>query len=157
MQKIKKPMQKLHFSIKINAPKKKVWRKMLSDASYRVWTKPFMEGSYFEGSWDKGAKIRFLAKDENGKLSGMTSMIEENIPYEFISIKHLGIVNNGVDDTTSDEVRKWAGAHENYAFKETGGKTEVLVDTDTDEEFIKMFEEMWPKALAKLKEISEKN
>ena len=150
-------MQKLHFSIIINAPRKKVWDKMLSDLSYREWTKPFMPGSYFEGSWDEGAKIRFLAPDENGKLSGMISTIEENRPYEFISIKHLGVVHDGVEDTISDEVKKWSGAHENYTFEETDGKTEVLVEMDSDDEFVKMFEEMWPKALAKLKEISERN
>ena len=150
-------MQKLHFSIIINAPKEKVWDKMFSDLSYREWTKVFMPGSYFEGSWDKGAKIRFLAKDGNGKLNGMISTIEENRPYEFISIKHLGVVHDGVEDTTSDEVKKWSGAHENYTFEETDGKTEVLVEMDSDDEFVKMFEEMWPKALAKLKEISERN
>ena len=86
----------------------------------------------------------------------MVSRIAENKPYEFISIEHLGIVKNGVEDTTSEEARKWAPAFENYTFKEKGGATEVLVEMDIEDENKKMFEEMWPKALQKLKGIAEK-
>ncbi|MDQ5893468.1 MAG: hypothetical protein QG640_480, partial [Patescibacteria group bacterium] len=31
-------MQKIHFSIQINAPKEKVWDTMLGEATYREWT-----------------------------------------------------------------------------------------------------------------------
>ncbi len=39
---------------------------------------------------------------------------------------------------------------------EKDGGTEVIVDVDSNEEFKKMFEETWPKALEKLKELAEK-
>jgi hypothetical protein len=29
---------------------------MLEPDTYRKWTEAFTEGSYYEGSWDKGAK-----------------------------------------------------------------------------------------------------
>lgn len=45
---------------------------------------------------------------------------------------------------------------ENYTFKNKDGKTELLVDMDINDEYKEMFEDMWPKALQKLKEISEK-
>jgi hypothetical protein len=86
----------------------------------------------------------------------MVSRIAENKPYEFISIEHLGIVHNGVEDTTSAEARKWAPAYENYTFKEKDGATEVLVDIDIDEKEAETFNNMWPAALQKLKEIAEK-
>jgi hypothetical protein len=86
----------------------------------------------------------------------MVSRIAEHKPYEYISIEHLGIVHNGVEDTTSDEARKWAPAFENYSFKEKDGATEVLVDLDVDEKEAEMFNKMWPAALQKLKEIAEK-
>ena len=86
----------------------------------------------------------------------MVSRIAENKPYEFISIEHLGIIHNGVEDTTSDEARKWAPAYENYSFKEKDGATEVLVDIDVDEKETEAFNKMWPEALQKLKEIAEK-
>lgn len=148
-------MQKLHFSITINAPKEKVWYNMLNDATYRQWTEAFMPGSYFEGSWDQGADIKFLGPSEKGGVGGMVARIKENRPFEFVSIEHLGVIEDGRVDTTSEAVKNWAGALENYTFKETNGATEVLVDIDTSEEHAKMFEDLWPKALQKLKEIVE--
>ncbi len=150
-------MQKLHFSIEISAPKVKVWHTMLDDEPYREWTTAFSEGSYYKGSWEKGSKILFLGPDPTtGKEGGMVSRIAENIPYECISIEHLGMVADGLEDTTSEAVKKWLPAFENYTFTEKDGKTEVSVDIDTVEEYAQMFEDTWPKALQKLKEIAVK-
>lgn len=150
-------MQNLTFTIEINAPKQKVWEIMLADETYREWTASFHEGSYYEGSWDKGSKILFLA-EEDGKTSGMISHIVENKPYEYVSIEHLGEVVDGVEDTTSEGVQQWAGAHENYAFNEVDGVTTltVVLEGNIHEDMMKMFEGMWPDALKKLKEIVER-
>ena len=150
-------MQKLHFSILINASKEKVWHTMLDDKPYREWTAAFNPGSYYKGDWNKGSKMLFLGPNpETGEEGGMVSRIAENKPYEFISIEHLGIIQNGVEDTTSDEARKWAPAYENYTFKEKDGTTEVLVSLDVDEEEKELFNKMWLEALQKLKEIAER-
>ncbi len=150
-------MNKLHFSITINAPKEKVWNTMLDDATYRVWTEAFAAGSHYVGDWSKGSKILFLGPDPTtGKMGGMVSRIKENRLHEYISIEHLGMVNDGKEDTSSEAVKAWAGAYENYTFKKVDGGTEVLVDTDTTEEFTEMFQSAWPKALQKLKELAEK-
>lgn len=148
-------MKQLHFSIEINAPKEKVWDTMLSDATYRQWTTPFGPGCYFEGSWEKGGKIYFLAPGEDGKVSGMVSTIVENRPYEFISIKHLGVVMNGVEDTSSEAMKDWGDALENYTFEEADGVTTLTVDVASDDNLVEDFEEMWPKAVRKLKELAE--
>jgi uncharacterized protein YndB with AHSA1/START domain len=150
-------MEKLNFKIEINAPKEKVWKTMLEDRTYRIWTTPFSEGSYYKGDWSKGSKIIFLGPNpETGKEGGMVSRVAENKLYEYISIEHLGMINDGVEDTTSEEVKKWTPAFENYTFKEKNGKTDVLVDMDINKEYKEMFEDMWPKALQKLKELAEK-
>lgn len=150
-------MEKLHFKIDISAPKEKVWNTMLEDATYREWTTAFNEGSYYKGDWSKGSKIVFLGPNpETGKEGGMVSRIAENKLYEFVSIEHLGVINDGVEDTTSDEVKKWTPAFENYTFKEKNGTTEVIVEMDIHADYKEMFEGMWPKALQKLKELSEK-
>jgi len=149
-------METLQFSILINAGKQKVWDTMLDDKTYREWTKAFHEGSYYEGSWDKGSEIRFLGPDEKGNFGGMYSRIKENVPYEFISVEHLGMVKNGVVDTTSEEVKKWTPSFENYTFTEKDGKTEVKIEIQTAEEYKKMMEEMWPRALKALKDLCEK-
>jgi hypothetical protein len=86
----------------------------------------------------------------------MVSRIAENRPYEFISIEHLGLVKDGVEDTTSEVARQWAPAYENYTFRERDGATEVRVDLDVVDEHAPMFEEMWPRALSRLKELGER-
>ena len=151
-------MQKLHFSITINAPKEKVWNTMLEDQTYREWTTAFNPGSYYKGDWSKGSKMLFLGPNpENGEEGGMVSRIAENKPYEFISIEHLGIVKNGIEDTTSEEAKKWTPAFENYTFEEVNGTTRLLVDTDSEESYAEMFNNMWPEALQKLKALAEAN
>ena len=146
-----------HHSISISAPKEKVWDTMLGEDTYREWTSVFNEGGRFEGNWDEGSKMLFLGPDpETGKEGGMVARIKENRPYEFISIEHLGMIKDGVEDMTSEEVKKWTPAFENYTFVEENGVTEVTVDIDVATEYADMFGELWPKALQKVKEISER-
>ena len=145
-------MKPMNFSITIMAPKEKVWNTMLQQETYRIWTAEFGEGSYYEGSWEQGKKIRFLGADGSG---GMTSVIAENKPYQFISIKHLGIVKNGIDDTESPEAKAWSG-YENYTFAERGGSTELKVELSAiPAEFEQYMVDAWPKALARLKSLCE--
>lgn len=146
------------FKIEINTPKQKVWEVMLADNTYREWTGAFHEGSFYEGNWDKGSNIKFLALDD-GKLGGMAGKIVENIPYEYISIEYVGMVTNGMVDSTSDSVKQWVGAHENYTFSEKDNVTTLVVELegkDISDEMGDMFTEMWPKSLQKLKEIAER-
>ncbi|MCZ3364994.1 MULTISPECIES: SRPBCC domain-containing protein [Methanobacterium] len=126
-------MEKMHFSIVIDAPKEKVWKTMLDEDTYRLWTDVFMPGSHYVGEWSEGSKILFLAPDESGKMSGMISRIKENRKYEYVSIEHRGEVEDG-----KEKEMEWAGALENYTFHEKDDKTEVLVDMDANEEFKEM-------------------
>lgn len=149
-------MQKIKFSVLIDAPKEKVWHTTLDDATYRSWTEAFNpRGSWYEGDWSQGSKILFLGPGDDGKVGGMVSRIKENRPHEYISIEHLGIVQDGVEDMTSNAVKQWAPAFENYTFKDRDGRTEVLVEMDIDEAHRAAFEGMWPKALQALKQLSE--
>jgi hypothetical protein len=150
-------MKKLHFSIVIDLPKKKAWHTMLDDASYRDWTSAFNPGSYYFGDWSEGSKMLFLGPDpETGTEGGIVSRIAENREYEFISIEHLGLVKDGVEDTTSELARQWAPAYEQYTFRDREGATEVQVDIEVMDDYASMFEETWPRALSRLKELGEK-
>jgi hypothetical protein len=144
-------MKRLKFPITIHAPRTTVWRKMLDPEPYRDWTSAFAEGSYYEGSWQKGAKIRFLSPGGEG----MFSEIAENRLHEFVSIRHLGLFKDGKEDTESPVARAWSAAYENYTFIEKDGSTEVVVDVDITAELEQMFNDIWPKALRRLKEICE--
>jgi uncharacterized protein YndB with AHSA1/START domain len=148
-------MTKMHFSETINAPARKVWDVMLGDKTYREWTRGFNPDgeSYFEGDWSLGSRMRFLGPDKDGNIGGMFSEVEESRPGEFISLHHLGILQ-GDKESPSDE---W-NSYEKYAFTEENGKTRVDVELEganIPEDFVKMFEETWPKALTKLKELAE--
>jgi hypothetical protein len=145
-------MERLNFSIKINAPKEKVWDTMLGKETYPEWTSEFVPGSNVETDWQKGSKAIF----GDGRGNGMVSTIAENKPNEYLSIKHLGILKDGVEDTTSEDVKPWAGAMENYSFKEANGVTELTIEMDSDSEYIDYFNKTWPKALDKLKNIAER-
>jgi hypothetical protein len=125
---------------------------MLTDATYRQWTSPFCEGSYFSGSFDKGARILFLSPGN----CGMVAEIAESRAPEFVSIRHLGTINAGVEDTTSEEARKNFPAYENYTFHDAGnGSTRLVVDSDTSPEYKDYMERVWPVALNELKRICE--
>lgn len=149
-------MKKVHFSIFINVPVEKVWNTMLDDVTYRIWTEVFHVGSYYKGDWNEGSKILFLGPNNDGTEGGMVSRIAENRLHQFVSIEHQGIVVSGIEDTTSDEAKKWAPAFENYTFTKKEGGTELSIDVDVLLEYEEMMTGMWPKALEKLKEISEK-
>jgi uncharacterized protein YndB with AHSA1/START domain len=148
----------MQFEITINAPRKRVWEILWGKETYPVWTKAFSEDSQVETDWKKGSKALF----HDGKNNGMVSRIAENIPAQFMSIEHLGMVRDGVEDYESEEVKRWAGAKENYTLTGTGDKTLLRIDMEMDEseenrEMIKMFEGMWPKALNNIKSMAEQD
>lgn len=148
----------LTFSVTINAPKQTVWETMLNKETYIEWTHAFHPGSYYEGNWEEGSEIRFVAEDD-GKLGGMLGKIVENRPYEKVSIEYLGEIKDGEVDTTSDEAKQWIGGHEDYTFTEENGVTTLHIELTApsiNKDMSDMFEEMWPTALAKLKELAER-
>ncbi len=143
----------LHFSITIQAPRDKVWHTLLEQDTYRQWTAAFAPNSCYEGSWDEGAEIRFLAPG----AGGMLARIAERREPEFISIQHLGMIDaNGVVDRDSPMVRAWTPAFENYTLIALdAGRTELRIDQDIATDYEAMMQEMWPKALAALKALCE--
>lgn len=149
-------MKKLHYSIPINASKEKVWQTVLGKDTYPQWTEPFSPGSQVQGDWSVGGKLLFVAPNKDGQLEGMVSTVAESRPPEYLSIKHLGIVSNGVEITEGEEVKKWAPSFENYTLRERDGMTEFLVEMDSPEEYAGMFDDKWPRALDKLKALAEK-
>lgn len=145
-------MKTLKFEITINAPRARVWNTMLEPETYKAWTSAFAEGSCYTGSWDQGARIRFIGPSGDG----MSAEIAENRPHEFVSIRHLGVIENGVEDTTSEKVRAWAPAYENYRFSDVPGGCLVTVTLDTVPEYEQYMQDAFPKALGLLKGLCEK-
>lgn len=144
-------MHRLTFSILINASREAVWQTMLEDATYRQWTSMFEKGSYAVTDWKEGSKALFLTPAGDG----MVSQIVAHRPSQFLSIQHLGTVKNGVEGMDDADAKGWAGALENYTVREQNGLCTLTVEMDTNDDYRQYFEERWPKALDKLKEIAE--
>lgn len=144
-------LQTLKFEILIEAPVDQVYRTMIDPADYRDWTTAFAEGSHYEGSWDEGASIRFLAPSGDGMLSEIAA----NRPNEFISIRHVGMIDKGVEDRTSEAVQAWAGAYENYRFEAVPQGTRLEVEQQITPDWAEQMQKMWPQALLRLKTICE--
>ena len=145
-------MKKLEFKIDISANRQKVWDTMLHPETYKEWTNVSWPGSDYKGNWKQGEDIRFISPSGEGTLATLV----EIRPYEFILADHIAVINkDGTEDRTSEVAKGWVGITESYTFTEKNGKTELKVEINTHPDWEKMFNDGWPKALAKLKEISE--
>ena len=145
-------MKALFFTVDINATKETVWNVLWNDSTYRQWTSVFSEGSYCVSDWKQGDKILFLDADRNG----MFSLIEKKHTPEFMSFKHIGVVKNGEEQPLNDETKKWIGSTENYTLADSGDGTQLTVELMVSDDFTAYFNESFPKALQKVKELSEK-
>ncbi|WP_316821086.1 SRPBCC domain-containing protein [Pedobacter gandavensis] len=144
-------MKTMEFKTMINASPEKVWEVLLGVDTYPIWTAGFAEGSNVTTDWKKGSKAIF----GDGKGNGMVSEIAENIPYKFLSIRHLGYLIDGKEDLESEEIKAWAGALENYTLTEVDGQTEWSISADITEDFEDYMLKTWPLALKKVKELAE--
>lgn len=144
-------MKRMQFTMTIDALPQRVYELLIGPESYRDWTSTFTEGSYFEGSWQQGERIHFLSPSGDG----MVAEIAEHRPGEFISIRHLGTIRQGVEDTDSAAVREWAPTFENYTFAPHGSGTRLIIDQDVPQEYETFVSQTWEKALGRLKELAE--
>ncbi len=146
-------MKRKEYTVTIAASREKVWEMLWGDKTYRIWTAPFAEGSYAETDWKESSKVLFLGPSGNG----MISRIKTNNEPAYMSIEHIGIIVDGKEETSSEEVKEWAGSMENYTLENKGGKTKLTVHVDIAEAYLDSFEKAFPQALQKVKELSEKN
>lgn len=141
-------MQTLHFTITINAPASKVRDTMLNHPTYEQWTSAFSEWSTYEWWRDQWSDIIF----GDGSGQGMIAKIAINKLHEYISIQHLGQINEDKTTTMFE-----SESFENYKFTsidETTTKVDIEMTAMPDER-VPMFNEMRPKALQLLKDLCE--
>ena len=141
-------LNKLHYAIDIDAPRDKVWLVLWDDASFRDWSSVFAEGSYAVSDWKEGSPVQFI---DPGSNSGMQGVIEKLRPGEFISFRHEAEIKDGKVQPPA----AWSGAHENYTLTNNNGRTTLKVDLDAADEHREMFEDKFPKALQRIKTLSE--
>jgi uncharacterized protein YndB with AHSA1/START domain len=142
-------MKTLKFSVHIAAPREVVWNIMWGKESSKKWLSVLQEGTYAVSDWNEGSKIMFLSPDGDG----MNSVIQRKIPNELMSFKHLNIMKHGSESSTIDKDKEWAT--ENYYLHEEDGITQLKVEIETSEEFVRYFETTFPMALKKIKDLAE--
>ncbi|NBR13321.1 MAG: hypothetical protein EBQ94_03005 [Flavobacteriales bacterium] len=141
-------MKTLQFEIQINAAPTLVWKYLWELENYQSWTSVFCPGSYYETSeFKEGNRIRLLTPEGHG----MFSVLEKIDVNKFLAFKHLG----DIIDFKEKEIANWENAIESYELTEYENGTLLKVFVDTLEKYIPYMEETFPKALLKLKEITE--
>jgi uncharacterized protein YndB with AHSA1/START domain len=142
----------LHYEIRIAAPRERVWKTMLEHGTYETWTSAFTEGSTYEGEFVQGGRLRFLSPDG----SGIVSKVAELRAPAYLSIRHLGMIHNGVEDLESEEVKSWGEAYERYTLDATADGTHLRVALDTTPQSAEMMNASWAQGLAALKALCER-
>lgn len=144
-------MQKLSYTIFINAPASRVWEVLWHDDTYRQWTSVFQEGSYAVSDWKEESDVHFLTP----KGAGMFAKIEKMIPNKFMSIRHMGEIKDFIPQPVLVDAGDWGESYENYSLEEENNVTILTAELESREEHIQYFNDVFPEALKKVKEISE--
>ena len=144
-------MKPLQFSIDISAPVARVWDCMFDPLAYRDWTSAFADGSYFEGVWDTGRRLRFL--DPRG--FGMEAVVDEAVKHQHMSLRLVGEIKDGRPVADSPLARE--PAHERYVFSaKPAGATHLAIHLQSwDDGFTDFLQATWPQALQRLKALAE--
>ena len=141
-------MDRLRFTIDIDAPRRRVWAALWDDETYRDWTSVFSAGSHAVSDWHEGSAIRFM--DPSG--AGMLAVIERKVPDESMVFRHVAEIRDGQEQPAAE----WAGALESYTLQANDSGTSLVVEVDTEPGHADAFREMFPRALARVKALAER-
>ena len=141
-------INRLEFTIEIEAEKSKIWEALWNKSSYRKWAGVFFNGSYVvTDNWKEGSIVHFLVPDQ----SGIYSTVEKHIPNEIIEFKHIGNVVTGKEQPLDEESKKWSGATEIYKIMEGKDANTLKVEIDVMDEHLEFMKITFPKALEEVK------
>lgn len=144
-------MKIIKKSIEIAAPKEKIWDVLLQDHYGRIWMGIFSPGSHAVTDWKLGSKVLFTDDSGSGGIFGRIVIKE---PYDIISMEYDGILNDGTEDSESEQAKPWVGTHETYRLSMKGDKTLLEIEVDIIDDFYEMMSEQWDKALLKIEELA---
>lgn len=146
-------METLSYEIEINAPKTKIWDILWSPETYTEWTKYFSPGSQIKSDWKIDGKTYFTDPSGNGMVSTISTLDEPNE----VTFNHLGMIQDGKEDTESKEVKEWSGAPERYFLIQLdNGNTKLQVEVQVSSEWKSIMDKGFTEGLKIVKELSEK-
>ncbi|MFP3834097.1 SRPBCC family protein [Chryseobacterium sp. SIMBA_028] len=145
-------METLSYETIIDAPLQKVWDILWSPETYSVWTQYFGAGSsVMKSDWKVDGKTYFL----NDKGDGMVSTIDSLDEPNQIVFKHLGMIENGIEDTQSKEVMEWNGCFEKYFLTDYEGKTKLHAEVQVEKQWRDHMNTGFTKGLIVVKSLAE--
>lgn len=145
-------METLSYTIEINASKNKIWDVLWSPETYPEWTRYFAPDCQMKTDWQIGGKTYFTDAQGNGMVATIDLLDEPNA----VVFKHLGMIENGVEDTESATVKQWSGIQEKYFL--TGldnGMVKLQAETQTTDEWKDHMNTGFTKGLEVIKELAE--
>ncbi len=142
-------MKDLQFSVEIKATKERVWDTLWQDETLRQWANIIDPGTYMKGDLKVGSEIQFIS----GNGYGVTSLVEKLTPGEFLLLRHSADTQ---DEGKRERDKQWTGGKESYTLIEKDGTTTLTVSFDVPPELEEYFKINYPKALEKVKMLSER-
>jgi len=146
-------MKHLQYDIFLKAAPERVWNCLWDVEKYKIWTRPFCEGSYYEAkSLREGELIYFYTPEGQG----MVCVIEKSIENQRMDIRHLGDVQKLKGKDLQDQIKSGKGAMETYNLEAVEGGTRLKVEVDAPEEYYDFMDKAFRESLQILKEMTEK-
>jgi uncharacterized protein YndB with AHSA1/START domain len=142
-------MEKLRYSIEINATKKRVWDTLWQDETFREWAGIIDPGTYMVGDLKQGNEVQYISS-ENGY--GVTSLVEKLVAGEYLLLRHS---TDTQESGKREREKEWTGGEESYSLAEKDGNTTLTVAFDVPLELEEELSTSYPKALERVKALAE--
>ena len=142
-------MKEMQFEIEIHAPREKIWATLWQDRTFREWADLIDAGTYMVGDLEEGSTVQFISAEGYG----VTSLVSALIPDAYVSFKHQADTQDEDSNSRDDQ---WTGGRESYTLMDDDSATNFTMSFDGPVELEKAMRESYPKALQKVKELSEK-
>lgn len=142
-------MKEMRFKIKINATPVKVWETLWQDKTFQEWADLVDPGMYKVGDLIEGATVQFISAEGYG----VTSLVSKLIPNEYVLFKHQ---TDTQDKGLNVRDSQWTGGTESYTLTYQDRVTTLIMSFNVPAELEKIMSESYPKALRRVKELSEK-
>jgi uncharacterized protein YndB with AHSA1/START domain len=142
-------MEKMQFSIEIQANKEKVWKTLRDDKTFRDWSSIIDEGTYMKGVMKEGNEVEFMSSVGG---YGVTSLVEKLDANEFVLFRHSADTQkNGKKNREKERT----GGMESYTLTQKNNTTLLTIEMDIPPGQEETFQTRVPKALARIKVLSE--
>lgn len=138
----------MQFSVQINATKEKVWDTLWQDETLRQWAGIIDPGTHLVGDLKLGNQIQFIS----GNGYGVSSLVKQLTKNEFLLLHHNADTQDEGKNTRDNQ---WTGGSESYQLTEQNHTTKLTITFDVPPELEDYFQTTYPKALQKIKSLSE--